>query len=153
MNLLLKDPLTLFYLDSSVGQRVYNILIGLLAPFSYPFGLGWGGYETVSSTINTHFRFSNFILGSTGNVSALALLSTVFGFIYIAFAAYMILLVYKRSNSINPTPYLTLAFLYHAAVFSVAFPPVWFILAFFHSAPNKFVSQSELSSKNISISN
>ena len=126
------DPWRLLTEDASVGQRVINIVVGLLSPLYFPFGLGSGGYGNAFVFLDSVYNISDSIAGLSGNVSAFARLSVELGFFYWGFLSYFIYRSFIGSLGLNALPYLVLALLFHVVSFSVAFPPVWFIFAFMH---------------------
>ena len=129
---LFENPSQLFFLDSSVGQRVINISVGIISIFEFPFGVGMGMYETASDYIIAKYNLADYIAGNFGNVSAFAKYSVEIGILYWIL---LVSLIYKSIQNFGfkrSLPYLTVALFYMSASFSIVFPPIWFLFGLMH---------------------
>ncbi len=129
---LFEDPVFLLTVDASVGQRVINIAVGVLSVYEFPFGSGAGSFEKISAYIIEEYRLTDFIAGSSGNVSAFGKYSVELGLVFWMFLASLIFKAVDASG-LSSIPYIIVALFFVSASFSIVFPPTWFIFAALHS--------------------
>lgn len=132
IKMLLENPYHLFLVDSSVGHRVNNIVIGLISIYEFPFGTGAGSFSETSKFIIGKYKVFDDITGKAGNISAFAKYSVELG---IFFWLFMALFSLKAFYCTGPKAfkYLFIAFFFISASFSIVFPPIWFLFAALHN--------------------
>ena len=121
---LLINPSSLFFLDSSIGHRMSNIVLGAYSLFDNPFG---GRYYLDVLNDYPNDLLLNSFAGSKSNISAFAFLVTALGWFYFAPLLYL----FFRSFVVNgrrTIPFLVLSLLMIMVSFSAAFPLVWFVI-------------------------
>lgn len=112
--------------DTSVLKRLYDIRIGIVSLFDFPFGVGVNG---VSATVNElairHdlIRASDFA-GDISLVSGLSFYFVSYGLFGLLFIVYLFFFVSQA-----PVLHKVFAFIYLSASYSPAFPAIWILLS------------------------
>ena len=130
--MLFENPKHLFLVDASVGQRVINVLVGIISVYEFPFGAGAASFDRVAGVIIEKYELSSLVVGHSGNVSAFAKYSVELGFFFWAFMAAFVYKAFASAGA-RASKYMLVALVFVSTNFSIIFPPVWCLFALLHS--------------------
>jgi hypothetical protein len=121
------NPELLFFVDTSVGQRTTNVLVGILAPFEFPFGNGAFSYNFVSDYLINNYSIFEHIQGSKGNISDFAKYSSELGLIFIYLLIYLTYEIFKSGFMVQKFSFYFIGILMLLDSYSIIFPPMWIL--------------------------
>lgn len=129
----LQDP-SIFFVDTSITDRLIGITIGFLSLFNFPIGLGGGSYPIVAKFINDKYSITEILVSPYGDsqmittVSSFGTYSAEFGLIFISVYFY---LFYFSNKNINTYTIIVSSFSFILILqsFSILFPPTYLLLA------------------------
>ena len=124
----------IFFIDTSITDRLIGMTIGFLSLFNFPLGLGGGSYPIVAKYINNKYGITEILTSPYGDsqmittVSSFGTYCAEFGLIFISVYFY---LFYFSNKNINGYTIIasTLSFILILQSFSILFPPTYLLLA------------------------
>lgn len=122
-----------YLLDLSIAHRLLNIVISFLSLLIYPFGAGAGSFSEVSKEIFARYELIEIFPAVadrvTGLVSSFSMFLVEMGVLAVGF----ILVVFLDTKyTLTSLQFRSIAILFLIASFSLAFPPIWILLAISH---------------------
>lgn len=119
------------FIDGSVAERAVGIVIGALSLWHNPLGYGGGAYNIGAVEIDSIYNIQQIFISARpqleATVSSFGKYAVEFGIFFPLF--YLLLLVRSWTLKIGNIYAVFLAFSFIMATFSIAFPPIYLMLA------------------------
>ena len=130
-NIIFNDPMYLLMQDSYVAHRTYSLHVGMLSMLENPLGAGAGMFSNEAKYFHQKYKIEeNYTQALSryyyGSVSSMGRYLVENGMVFLTF----LIIVYSsfRFNLLNIT-LRSVSLLYLMASLSIAFPPLWVLLA------------------------